>query len=333
MRVEAAANRGRPVSSGGWARGPDRFGTSSICGPREISSPSSHGTEYASFSFSVGCGSCAGNLRSGRGDRRACDAPGGRGLSVRARSLGLWSAPRPLELRVRDDLRERAVERLLFGGFIWVHLPRRRALCASQLAAHADLLDAVARRRHSGIRSSAGTCSSAPRAPRSTETVRNLFAVLWPGSASPAPRPPFYAASARDAMAFAVSLPVSSLVFVLGIVFFLAFARRWLRLEWLAAIVVTALFSTNFLGFDPAYLASGVVSVALLVFIATRFGSAGGTRHGYPGVRPLLVRPNGRLFRLVLLHRRDRSRRRPRGLAIWGYRMAVPVRAVALAEA
>ena len=165
-----------------------------------------------------------------------------------------------------------------------------------------------------------------------TETVRDLFARLWPGSASPAPLPPYYAASARDAMALAVSLPVASLVWILGIVFFLAFARRWLRLEWLAAILVTALFSTNFLGYDPAYLASGVVSVALLVFIATRFGLLAALVTDVLATALFwLVRTAD--FSAWYFSTGPIAIAAVLALAIWGYRAAVPVRAIALAEA
>ena len=62
------------------------------------------------------------------------------------------------------------------------------------------------------------------------------------------------------------------------------FARKWLRLEWLAAVLVTALFSATFIGFGPAYLVVGVIGIALIVVTAIRFGLLAARFVGPPAI-------------------------------------------------
>jgi serine/threonine-protein kinase len=219
---------------------------------------------------------------------------------------------------------------LLFGVFVWIIYlalePFARRHWPRMLISWSRLLSGRFRDPLVGRDLLVGTAGAAV-----TDVVRDLIVRFWPGP-PPAPFAPHYSASARDAIGLCFALPVSSLVWVMGIVFFLAFARRWLRLEWLAAILVTALFSTNFLGSGPAFLAGGVFSVALLVFIATRFGLlAALVTDALSTALYYFVRTadssawyfyTGPIVVAAVL-----------AVAIWGYRMAVPVRAVVLAEA
>jgi hypothetical protein len=94
----------------------------------------------------------------------------------------------------------------------------------------------------------------------------------WAGSAPTAPRPPLFVASLRDAIAWSASIPVLKLTWALGVVFFLVFVRRLVRVEWLAAVIVTLLFSASYLGLDLPVLASGLFATGLLVFVTIRCG-------------------------------------------------------------
>ncbi len=331
MRVEAAANRGRPVSFqwlGPWSRP-----------VRDIFDVRTAGSQFAQLAFDAilfvllfgGVWLVRGNLRSGRGDRRGAMrlATAAFLCELAAWALGAHHVPASFEFEL--IFANGLSNAFLFGGFIWVIYlavePYARRNWPHMLISWTRLLGGRIRDPLVGRDVLVGAAGAGV-----VEAVRDLFAVLWPGPASPAPQSPFFAASARDAMALAVSLPVSSLVWVLGMVLFLAFALRWLRLEWLAAILVTALFSTNFLGAGPAFLAGGVFSVALLVFIATRFGLlAALVTDALSTALYYFVRTadssawyfyTGPIVAAAVL-----------AVAIWGYRMAVPVRAVALAEA
>ena len=331
MRVEAAANRGRPVSFqwlGPWSRP-----------VRDIFDVRTAGSQFAQLAFDAilcvllfgGVWLVRGNLRSGRGDRRGAMrlATAAFLCELAAWALGAHHVPASFEFEL--IFANGLSNAFLFGGFIWVIYlavePYARRNWPHMLISWTRLLGGRFRDPLVGRDLLVGAAGAAL-----TETVRDLFAALWPGSASPAPLAPFYTASARDAMALAVSLPVASLVWVLGIVLFLAFARRWLRLKWLATLLVTALFSTNFLGFDPPYVASGVVSVAILVFVATRFGLLAALLTDVLGTALFyFVRSAdssawyfypGPIAGIAVL-----------ALAVWGYRRAVPARAFALAEA
>lgn len=61
---------------------------------------------------------------------------------------------------------------------------------------------------------------------------------------------------------------------ILGLVFFLMLARRILRFERLAAILVTLIFSANYLATQSwqVTLPIGIVVTGVQVLIATRFG-------------------------------------------------------------
>jgi serine/threonine-protein kinase len=146
------------------------------------------------------------------------------------------------------------------------------------------------------------------------------------------PRAPRYVASAREALAYAISLPVATLVWTIGIVFFLALALRWVKSQWLAAVIVIALFSLTFVGAPVPLLLGGAFYVATLVFVAIRFGLLAAlvtdllfnglyefVRTADPSAWYFYTTP----FAIAVVL----------GLAICGYRMAVLVRAAALAKA
>ncbi len=94
----------------------------------------------------------------------------------------------------------------------------------------------------------------------------------WLGSPPAPPRRPFFVASPLDALAWTASVPLERLVWTLGIVFFLVFVRRLVKVEWLAAAIVTLLFSANFLGNGLPILIVGIFSTAVLVFVSIRYG-------------------------------------------------------------
>jgi serine/threonine-protein kinase len=75
-------------------------------------------------------------------------------------------------------------------------------------------------------------------------------------------------------LAWLLSCAVIAVFIVLGIVFFLILVRRLVRFGWLAAVIVTLVFSGTYLdpsaGFVPGLLA--ILSVAVLVFTTVRFG-------------------------------------------------------------
>ena len=76
----------------------------------------------------------------------------------------------------------------------------------------------------------------------------------------------------RYAIAGAFGLPVASLVWTLGIVFFLAFARRWVRFEWLAAVIADHSLLVHLCRIDVFNPWGRKLYIAMLVFVSIRFG-------------------------------------------------------------
>jgi hypothetical protein len=334
MRVEAAAYRGRPVSFrwlGPWST-PDR----------DIFDPPSAGLRVADLIWNSilvallfgGLWLVRGNLRAGRGDRR-----GAFRLAVAAVfcELGAWtfgahhiSSSAEFNLIFGNGL----ANAVLFGVFIWiVYLaiePFARRHWPHMLISWTRALSGRWRDPLVGRDLLIGAAGATL-----LEIVRGLLVrwiPVWLGSAPPAPRPPSYAVSAGYAIAGAFGLPVASLVWTLGIVFFLAFARRWVRVEWLAAVIVTVLFSLNFLGLTPFLIAGGILYVSLLVFVTIRFGLLAALTLAILSdalsVFVMTADPSAWYFAsapvtlAVVL-----------ALAVWGYRMATAGGAVVAAEA
>ena len=98
---------------------------------------------------------------------------------------------------------------------------------------------------------------------------------LWLGEPAPMPRG-FLAdpSSVRSGLAWLLSAPALAIWWVLGIVMFLVIVRRIVRLEWLAAIMVSVLFTANSLGapLPRVTLPMAAVTTGILVVIAIRFG-------------------------------------------------------------
>ena len=99
------------------------------------------------------------------------------------------------------------------------------------------------------------------------------------GTSAPLPESFSAAVTFRDALAWRVSIGVTAVFWVLGIVFFLVLARWLVRAGWLAGLLVSLLFSApyvessrdRFVGWPLALLA-----VAIVVFATIRFGVLAG---------------------------------------------------------
>ncbi|HTR03264.1 MAG TPA: hypothetical protein VMN82_08725, partial [Thermoanaerobaculia bacterium] len=81
--------------------------------------------------------------------------------------------------------------------------------------------------------------------------------------------------NAGAAVAWRLCTAVTSVFWILGIVFFLVLVRRFVRLEWLAGLIVTLIFASSLVeksGSRILVLALAVISVAVVVFTTVRFG-------------------------------------------------------------
>ncbi|HTO77247.1 MAG TPA: serine/threonine-protein kinase [Thermoanaerobaculia bacterium] len=334
MRVEAAAYRGRPVAFrwiGPWTQ-PDR----------DIFDVRSPGTRTAELVWALICLTLffggawlvRRNLRAGRGDRRGAMRLA---MAVTLCELGAWafgahhtSGSQEFEIIFPNGLSNA----LLFGVFIWIIYmavePFARRNWPQMLISWARLLGGRLRDPLVGrdllVGAAAAVLIELVRVP----AVRSIAAAF--GFPAAAPRAPDFVASARETLAYAISLPVATLVWTLGIVFFLALALRWVRSEWLAAVIVITLFSLTFVGTPVPFLVGSAFYIAAIVFVAIRFGLLAAliadllfnglyefVRTADPSAWYFYTTP---IAIAVVL-----------GLAIWGYRTAVPVRAVALATA
>ena len=206
------------------------------------------------------------NVKAGRGDRRGA-------MRLAAIVVVLCTARWIFGAHhVFSDLefyfRQRSREHDLVRSVSLASLSRRRALCASQLAAHADFLDSLARRR-------LPRPSGRPRPAHRRDGFRRARPPPWArrphglgGScaASPEPHPPEYVSSPSREFAYFLVIPVERLVWTLGLIFFLVLARRLVRSEVVAAIMVTLLFSAPFLGQE--------LPIVLVNVLATGFSSS-----------------------------------------------------------
>jgi serine/threonine-protein kinase len=332
MRVEAAAYRGRPVSFrwlGPWTQ-PARDLFDPLTEAARIGIVAWDGI-FLVLLFG-GAWLVRGNLRAGRGDRRGAMRLA---VAIVLCELGAWifGAHHVVSRREFDLVFANGVSNAFSAGVImWILYlaiePYARRNWPDMLISWSRLLGGRLKDPLVGRDLLVGAAGAAV-----IDAIRDLVVRLWPG---PPPAPaailPFYSASARDAIGLALSLPVSDVLSVLGTVFFLVLARRWLRREWIAAVLVTVLFSLAAVGFDTAYLVAQTVAVALVVFITIRFGvlAALVTSVLSDALFYFVATADwsvwyfaaGPIAALVVL-----------AIAVWGYRMAVPVRAVALAEA
>ena len=209
-------------------------------------------SDRSSFSFSAASGwpvkTCAPAGATGAARRGWRQPPS----SLSARDVGLRRAPR----RARSDeidviIGNGLANASVISVFALAHLRGARALRAPALAAHADLVDARSPRRRFrdplvGRDLLIGVGGGRPDGPdqRPAASHRSRLA----RSAAAPPRPPFFVASPRTRWPGPRACPSSGSCWTLGIVFFLVFVRRLVKMEWLAAAIVTLLFSANFLG-------------------------------------------------------------------------------------
>jgi Protein kinase domain/zinc-ribbon domain len=333
MRVEAAAYHGRPVSFrwiGPWSE-PDR----DVFDTRSTATQWGDTIWYSILLtlFFGGAWLSRSNLRAGRGDRRGAArlAAAVVACQIVAWAFGAHHVSANLEFGVFSNGISNA---LAMGVFIWLLYlalePVARRHWPHMLISWSRLLGGRVKDPLVGRDLLVGAASACLLAILNGP-VLHLVPVLF-GSAPTKPGAPLFAASARDAMAWAASIPVLKLVWCLGAVFFLVLVRRLVRIEWLAAAVVALLFSVVYLGSSPLQYAAGVLGLGLLVFVTIRFGLlAALTMSMLEEMLAAFVRTadtsawyfsTGPIVIAVVL-----------AVAIWGYRMTVPVRAGALAEA
>jgi serine/threonine-protein kinase len=277
MRVEAAASRGRPVSFlwiGPWTRS-----------SREAADSVSAGGRAANIIWSAilmtllfgGVWLARRNLRSGRGDRRGAARIA---VAIALAQLCMWvlGAHHVATVDETDILANGLADMALISGFFWAlyvalepfmrrHWPRMLISWTRLLAGGwrdplvgRDLL----------VGASAGALIGMLMGP-----VRRVIPVLL-GEPPPVPRgfPGGLFSSVPSSLATLMQIPGTSLVWVLGIVMFLVLVRLVVRYEWIAALLVAILFSSNYLGTPPLYVTLPVVTFAtgLLVVVAIRFG-------------------------------------------------------------
>jgi serine/threonine-protein kinase len=273
MRVEAAAYRGRAVAFrwlGPWSE-PDRdlFDTRSAA--RRFGDVAWNLTLLTLFLG--GAWLARSNLRAGRGDRRGGTRLAGAVIVclVVGWVFGAHHVSPNLEFFVFSNGIGNA---LLIGVFVWLMYialePFARRHWPHMLISWTRLLGGGFRDSLVGRDLLVGAAAATLLAIVSGPLVRLI--PVWLGSAPPAPWGLNYAVSARDAIAWAADIPVLKLVWSLGVVFFLVFVRRLVRKEWLAAVIVTVLFSTSLLGSNLADLLAGTFGIGLLVFVAIRYG-------------------------------------------------------------
>jgi Protein kinase domain len=274
MRVEAAAFRGRPVSFqwlGPWSRP-----------VRDIFDTRSSGVQLADTSwiatllilFFGGVWLARQNLRAGRSDRRGAArlAAGAMALSLAAWAFGAHHVRESFEFDVIFG--NGLANAFLMSIFVWLVYvalePFARRHWPHMLISWTRFLGGAFRDPRVGrdllIASAAGVLIALISGP----LLRIVPA--WLGSPPVRPRPPLFVASPLDALAWTASVPLERLVWTLGIVFFLVFVRRLVKVELLAAAVVTLLFSARFLGDGLPILIVGIFSTAVLVFVSIRYG-------------------------------------------------------------
>ncbi|MEP7132214.1 MAG: serine/threonine-protein kinase, partial [Acidobacteriota bacterium] len=274
MRVEAAANRGRPVSFlwiGPWSRSMDALDSRS------------GGAKAAELVWSAilmtllfgGAWLARGNLRAGRGDRR-----GAARLAAVATllQLSMWAlgAHHVSGLAELDVFANGLAGAVLMGVFFWIvyvalepfmrrHWPRM-LISWTRLFAGGWKDPLVGRDLLVGA--SAGALIGVVLG------LRRLIPV-WLGEPPPLPKSlACDPSSIRTGLAWLMSTPALAITWVLGLVMFLVLVRRVVRFEWIAAIIVSLFFTANTLGTPPLYVTVPVyaITTGLLVVVAIRFG-------------------------------------------------------------
>ncbi len=271
MRVEVAAYRGRPVSFrwiGPWEH------------PRDNAEGHSIGNlVWIAILLTLlfgGAWMARRNLRAGRGDRRGA---GRLAVVAFALQLGMWllGAHHVSSLTGEfDSFGYGLANALLMSSTLWVVYvalePFARRHWPRMLISWARLLDGGWKDPLVGrdlLVGAAAGCLIAALGPL------RLIIPAWLGAPPPAPDAITVDLSGvRAVLSNFLAPAVGSFWWVLGIAFFLVLARRILRFEWLAVLVVTLLFSANFLGHPPLEIALpfALVITGIQVLIATRYG-------------------------------------------------------------
>ena len=280
MRIEAAAYRGKPVYFeliGPWTR-PERMQPyQPTAGERAASVI----VIVLLLSLLVGGAMLARrNLRLGRGDRRGA-------FRLAAFVFAAWAVAWFFGAHHVPNFDEFGlfIEFLSFGLalllFLLGSLHCLGALCAPPLARHAGLLEPLAGGRLSGSTGGtrcAGRLSFGGVFDRSRKTgmVCSLVARLSSATAI------FGSAVAVSGRAYDHCFDISNRVILalfisLAFLFVLFLLRALLRKEWAAAIACVLLFTVfyapaNRSHFAPVVLVTGLISLALTVFLLIRFG-------------------------------------------------------------
>jgi hypothetical protein len=333
MRVEAAAYRGRLVHFrwlGPWSQA-----------ARDIVDTRTPALRVASNAWIViintlflGAAWFAWkNVKAGRGDRRGA-ARLAAIVVVLCTARWIFGAHHvfsDLEFYVWINGAENTIS---FGVFLWLLYlalePYARRHWPDMLISWSRLLAGRFRDPLVGHALLIGATASAGLALLHGPVVRMASVAL--GAASPEPHPPEYVSSPSREFAYFLVIPVERLVWTLGLIFFLVLARRLVRSEVVAAIMVTLLFSAPFLGQELPIVLVNVLATGLLVLVAIRFGLLAALtmailtqvlRAFVPTADPSAWYFWTAPFAVAIIL----------GVAIWGYRAAVPRRAVALVEA
>jgi hypothetical protein len=333
MRMEAAAYRGRPVHFrwlGPWS-----------VAPRDIVDTRGSGLRIASYAWLVIINTlflgaawfASKNVKGGRSDRRGA-ARLAAVVLVLCTARWVFSAHHvffsDFEFGVWLNGAENTIS---FGVFLWLLYlalePYARRHWPDMLISWSRLLAGRFRDPLVGRALLVGASASAALAIINGPLVRMVSVAL--GAPLPQPREPDYVAGPARQFAYFLMIPVERLVWTLGLIFFLVFARRLVRSEWVAAVMVTLLFSAPFLGQELPIVLVNLLATGLLVFVAIRSGLLAALVMAIlTQVLRTFVATSDPLawyfwttpFAVVFVL----------GLAIWGYRAVLPSRAVALAE-
>ena len=276
MRVEAAAYRGRPVSFlwiGPWSKS-----TQDVPDQRDAGARAGD-MVWALILLTLviaGAWLARRNLLAGRGDRRGAARLSAAVIILQFAMWALGAHHLPTADEV-DIFASGVVDAAVMGAVIWIVYvalePIMRRHWPGMLISWTRLLAGGWKDPLVGrdlvVGASAGALIGMLMGP-----IRR-YIPLWLGE--PAPIPRGIAAdpsSVRNGLAWLIHSPAVAIWWVLALVLFLVFVRRIVRFEWLAAIIVAAFFSANYLGapFPRVTLPMAALTTGLLVVIAIRFG-------------------------------------------------------------
>ena len=277
MRVEAAAFQGRPVSFrwiGPWTQ------------PlRDVPDQRSAGFRTADMVWTLivltlffgGAWMARRNVRAGRVDKRGASRLG---ATLFILILAMWVSGGHHVASLEGELRVFVIglaNAVLVAGTFWlVYLaiePFARRHWPEMLVTWTRLIAGGWRDPMVGrdllVGAAAGSLITLLGGP-----LRRLIPV-WLGQPPPPPRGFFDISSAPKTIAWLLSSPGVAITWVFALLMFLVLVRRLVRRQWIAAVIVTALFTVMYLGLPNPEVALplGALSTAGLVVIAIRFGA------------------------------------------------------------